>query len=230
MDRKKPECRYLPVTEIRREFQDTWSYFLSFPDTSDPITTFVPGQYIHLVAPNAPVSKPTVRHMSIASIPEDGHLRLAMSLASRSPYKQAFRRLKPGDTLGVFGVSGTFTLQTLTPGTPLIFIAGGIGITPIMSLIRHIAAGSLDHPWKLLHVANTPLFKNEIADIFPDHPRLYCNRSGIDSSLETLLPSPQPTNQHYFISGSNSFLHALTSRMVARGITPATIHTEDFDH
>ncbi|KGE70965.1 ferredoxin--NADP reductase [Spirochaeta lutea] len=246
-----PWLHTLKVSAIRHEFDDTWSYFLELPPEKNPALTFIPGQFIHLVAPGAPVSKPTVRHMSIASIPEDGHLRIAMSLASGSPYKQAFRSLRPGQYLQVFGITGSFSLASLPEKTPLVFIAGGIGITPIMSLMRHIADKQLNHPWGLIHVANTHLFRSEIDQLFPENPRIYCSRHGIDSALDSpglpareaeerpQIGTPPPGQGHrtfevqstqYFLCGSGGFLASITRKLLDRGIPPESIRTEDFDH
>lgn len=250
-EERQPWLHTLRVSSIRREFDDTWSYFLELPAQEIPALSFIPGQFIHLVAPGSPVSKPTVRHMSIASIPEDGHLRIAMSLASGSPYKQAFRSLRPGQYLQVFGITGAFTLDSLPERTPLVFIAGGIGITPIMSLMRHIAEKQLNHPWSLIHVANTHLFRSEIDQRFPENPRIYCSRRGIDSALDSLgLPvrkaedrprmgTPPPGRGHrafevrsaqYFLCGSGGFLETISRKLQDRGISPESIRREDFDH
>ena len=52
-----------------------------------------------------------------------------------SRYKQALRRIAPGDRIGVQGPLGDFTLP-VGSDRPLVFLAGGIGITPFLAMIR----------------------------------------------------------------------------------------------
>lgn len=98
--------------------------------------SFVAGQYT-LLTVSAPIGddpKGPNRCMSIASAPFEDHLFFAMR-ESESGYKKAVAALRVGDELVVGAPIGHFTL---IPGDqrPVVFLVGGIGITPARSILR----------------------------------------------------------------------------------------------
>ena len=81
---------------------------------------------------------------------------------------------KIGDILTVEGGSGDFH-YTGNDSQPLALIAGGIGITPIASIIRYIDQAKLQVPTTLVYSASTPselLFRNEFEAIYTRNPNL----------------------------------------------------------
>ncbi|MDF3129031.1 FAD-dependent oxidoreductase [Kiritimatiellaeota bacterium B1221] len=188
---------------------------------------FTAGQYLHLVAPGEDIDRKTVRHMSIATSPLEEGLLISMDLSSESPYKQKFEELSMGGKVKIFSLSGLFTLADLPAGTPLVFIAGGIGITPIRSLIKDIELRGLDHPWTLVHVASKGfLYEKTLSELEGEQHRI--GRSEIESTLDACLqPEKGPA---VFISGSESFIESLKSLVVQRGIPESRIRLENFDH
>lgn len=102
---------------------------------------FSPGQYLELDVPHRrPDSRGTRREFSIASAPEDLPLvRIAFKDGSQSSYKRALAAVEPGATLAVTGVWGDFVLPP-RPTAPVLLVAAGIGVTPFVSQLRHLAA------------------------------------------------------------------------------------------
>lgn len=99
---------------------------------------FVPGQYIELTIPHSSDFRGTRRYFSISSAPTaEGPLTVAISTPERSSsFKRALLELEPGAEVRATGVGGDFTLPAST-GTPLLLVAGGIGITPFASQLAH---------------------------------------------------------------------------------------------
>ncbi|MBZ0114802.1 MAG: FAD-dependent oxidoreductase [Thermoanaerobaculia bacterium] len=91
---------------------------------------FEPGQ--HAMVKIATPSGADDRFLSIASAPSDDHLDFAVRL-SDSDFKQAFSRLKPGDPVNLIGPAGRFQRD---PNRPALLLSGGIGITPLRSMLR----------------------------------------------------------------------------------------------
>jgi ferredoxin-NADP reductase len=97
---------------------------------------------------------------SIASAPyetaRDGWLEFLIKVDGSTRFGAVVDSLQPDTPVGVEGPMGTFTLPDLSPGVPLLFIAGGTGIAPLRSMILetiHIAKhGSL----ALVYSARTP--------------------------------------------------------------------------
>lgn len=212
----------LELVSTRHEYDDTFTYEMR---TRKPVR-FRAGQYVHLVAPDSPLERASVRHMSPASSPREGNLTFTMDLSSGSPYKKKFLDLKPGDSLKLFGITGGFTLAGLGAKDSIVFIAGGIGITPIRSLIRDMELGGRRRDWVLLHVGREHLYKDEFSQLPNKQYRI--GRTEIPSMLDKLVAN-RP-DSWYFVSGSNSFITDLGAMLQERGIPEQKIRTEDFDH
>ena len=105
--------------------------------------SFAPGQYLELDVPHRrPDAKGTRRPFSILSAPEDLPLvRVAYrdGVGAQSSYKRALAAAEPGDTFAVTGVWGDFLLPA-DPAAPILMVAAGIGVTPFVSQLRHLAA------------------------------------------------------------------------------------------
>jgi glycine betaine catabolism B len=101
---------------------------------------FRAGQYMELTIPHAKADIRGLRRMfSIASAPvERDIIRFGLNTAERSSsFKTALLALEPGEVVSATGVGGDFLLPR-EPSRRLLFVAGGIGITPFMSHLEQI--------------------------------------------------------------------------------------------
>ncbi|MEV7397720.1 FAD-binding oxidoreductase [Aeromicrobium sp. NPDC092404] len=101
--------------------------------------SFQPGQYAELTVPHAgPDGRGSRRSFSIASPPDpEGRVSFALRVPeSSSSFKKALLALEPGDTVQATGIGGDFLLPP-DPSVPVLLVAGGIGITPFLSQLRH---------------------------------------------------------------------------------------------
>jgi ferredoxin-NADP reductase/Na+-transporting NADH:ubiquinone oxidoreductase subunit NqrB len=100
--------------------------------------TFVPGQYLELSLPHSGMDgRGARRTFSISSPPEPGRVAVTLRVPERSSsFKKALLALEPGDRVRGTGIGGDFVWPT-DPQTPLLLVAGGIGITPFLSQLRH---------------------------------------------------------------------------------------------
>ena len=98
---------------------------------------FEAGQYVVLRLANlvAPDTRAGVRSFSISSAPYENDLAFTMR-QGMSGFKQTMYALKPGETIVATGPVGHFTLSHATNGFPIVFLVGGIGITPVRSILK----------------------------------------------------------------------------------------------
>ena len=104
-----------------------------------------PGQYamVRLETEEGPDMRP----LSIASAPHDATLQFATRLGP-SAFKRALVALRPGAAVKVSRPMGSFHFE---PSRPAVIVTGGIGITPLRSMLRDAAATGHDQPIRLMY-------------------------------------------------------------------------------
>ena len=130
---------------------------------------YQPGQYfwVELVDPPYTDEKGPRRHITIVTSPTE---RGIMGLCTRirdTAFKRSLEELPEGAPVEVEEPKGTFVLPE-DPDAPLVFIAGGIGITPFRSMVRYMADRGLDLPVTLIYSnrdSESTAFLDELREI-----------------------------------------------------------------
>lgn len=176
------------VVEIRQETPKVKSLILDMPDW----TTHLAGQHVD-VRLTAEDGYQAQRSYSIASPPDDKYLMLTVERIEDgdvSPYLTD--ELRVGDRIELRGPIGGYFVwdprDRKNEGSPLFLVAGGSGIVPLMSMIRHRANSQNKVPTKLLyssHSYDDVIYREELDRI-----------SANDSSLRVIhtLTRRQPQN------------------------------------
>lgn len=127
---------------------------------------FEPGQYLELNVPHAhPDSRGQRRVFSIVASPGDETISIGMKIPSKpSTFKRALMNLKPGVTLYATRIAGDFVLPK-NDDTPVVCIAGGIGITPFVSYTM-----STGRPMTLIYAVHD-VVELSFVDILKHHAR-----------------------------------------------------------
>lgn len=135
---------------------------------------FTPGQTIALTLPQAdPDATPLKHTFSLVSAPHEDTLCVATRLRD-TPYKKALAALSPGAALQFSGPYGKLTLPA-SAERPLVLVAGGIGITPYISMLRHATHAGTPHQFTLLYSnrrAEDAAFADELHDLAGLNPKL----------------------------------------------------------
>jgi ferredoxin-NADP reductase len=183
------------------------------------------------------------RTYSIASAPEEDLVRITVELVEDgevSPYLAG--ELAPGDVFEIRGpVGGYFTWSADEPG-PLLLVAGGAGLVPLMSMLRHRAARAVAVEAHLLVSARSDddvLYRDELEHLGPRDglsiARTYTRgappgwtgwRRRVDAAMLAEV-SPGPAAR-CFVCGPTPFVESVTDLLVADGHDPRKVHAERF--
>lgn len=109
----------------------------------DRAVQYAPGQYMEWTLPHASADRRGIRRFfTIASAPSEEHVKLGVRIGQKpSSFKKALVQLPEESVLTACNVAGDFTLPR-DANHKLVFIAGGIGVTPFRSMIQHCLATS----------------------------------------------------------------------------------------
>jgi ferredoxin-NADP reductase len=188
------------------------------------------------------------RSYSIASAPEDPHVALTIERIDDgevSPYLAD--ELQPGDELELRGpIGGPFTWEA-ADGGPLLLLAGGSGLVPLMAMLRHHEAAASDADVRLLvsvRRLGDLLFREELAHHAqragvsvqvtltreqPDGRDGIVSHAGrIDAPMLTALGPPPDAALRAYVCGPTPFVEHAADLLVALGHDPAAVRTERF--
>jgi ferredoxin-NADP reductase len=112
-----------------------------------PLFEYTAGQYAYFNLDDVVGDdKGPTRHFTISSSPAENFIMLSTKIRD-SPYKQRLSNLEGGDKVNVSGAEGEFVLPE-DYSKPVIFLSGGIGVTPFRSMINYAADKQL--PLKII--------------------------------------------------------------------------------
>lgn len=130
------------VKSVLRETHDVWTLEME-PPAGHARFDFRPGQFQFLTLLRGERSLPVEEHpFTIVSSPEAR--RLAASIKESGDFTRTVGRTRPGDLVAVRGPYGRFSYTYRPEERDLVFIAGGIGITPLLSMLRHMRDHAVD--------------------------------------------------------------------------------------
>jgi ferredoxin-NADP reductase len=209
---------------------------MAFRFTKPPGFAFKPGQAITLFLTDPP-PEPNSRQriFSLVSAPFEAELAVATRMREGSAFKRALKSLPPGAKLELKGPRGVMTLHE-ERSRAAVFIAGGIGITPFMSMLRQAAHDRLDQPLFLLcsnrRQEDTP-FLGELQDLERQSGsfRLLARMTDRDGFVDEATirhfvgDAPAPV---YYLAGPPAMVEAMKKLLRAAGISDPDVRSEQF--
>lgn len=204
---------------------------------------FKAGQYFFLTLPKLfyPDERGLRRHFSIISSPnEKGILAMATRL-SDSGFKKTLQELPIGSEVEAGPIAGVFVLPE-SFNQPLVFIAGGIGITPFMSMLRYAQEEKLPANITLIYSNRNQAataFLKELQDLSKKIPNLKLvltmtedenwqgeNRMVDASFIKDYTSNLQ--NPYFFVVGPPPMTDAVLGELKEIGVEDQNIKIEKF--
>lgn len=229
---------------VRREevAQGTMAFHFEKPDGF----SFKPGQAIDLILtdPENPDTEIGRHAFSLVSAPYQNELVIATRMRD-SAYKHALGSLPMGGAAKLEGPFGSLTLHG-DATRPAVFIAGGIGITPFMSILRHTVKDPHTRDLSLIYANRKPedaAFLDELKQIAKANERfkliatitqkgesglLWDGRTGpIDSALIAGVVEGKPAPVYYVV-GPPGLIQAVNTALNNIWVSDDDIRSEGF--
>jgi ferredoxin-NADP reductase len=238
------EWRVASVVGVRQETRSTRTLVLDVPQWPGHRA----GQHVdvRLVAEDGYQAQ---RSYSIASAPEATNVELTIERLDDgevSPYLCDV--LQPGDGLELRGPIGGYFVWDVRHGGPILLVAGGSGIVPLMAMLRHharsVAAGATPIAVRLLYSARGSgdvIFRDELAhlssgrDVRVDYtftrsapPEWRGYRRRIDREMLGEVAWPAASGARAFVCGPTPLVESVATLLVELGYEPARVRTERF--
>jgi ferredoxin-NADP reductase len=230
---------------VRRELvaEGTMAFHFSKPDGYE----YQPGQSFQMTLIDPPPkedSRGATREFTIASAPHETELMIAMRLRD-SAFKDFLKDAPPGTTVTISEADGDLVLHR-DVSRPAVLVAGGIGITPFLSIARHAAHESLQHPLYLFYSNWRPelaAFLSELEDLQQTNPqlRLIATMTAADTSAQPwsgatgvidaeLLQRhlPDLTSPVYYLAGPPPMALAMLDLLQDLGVDDDAIKSAEF--
>jgi ferredoxin-NADP reductase len=233
--------RLANVVEVRPETDRVVTLALEVPDWDGHL----PGQHVD-VRLTAEDGYRAERAYSIASSPDGGRIELAVERLEDgevSPYLAG--ELRPGDQLELRGPVGGYFVWEPGRGGPLLLVAGGSGVAPLMAMVRYRAATGREVPARLLYSSRTEedvIFREELERLADAGDGLTVTHAltraqppgwaGYARRIDAVMleevgwrPGERPL---IYVCGPTRLVEAVAGDLVALGHDPVRVKTERF--
>lgn len=222
------------------------------PVDGGAILSFRPGQYLTLNLP-VPGHGPLLRHYSLSSAPNGRSYRISVKheVAPVNGVPDGLgssflhRQLSVGDIVDVAPPAGSFTAPA--GDGPLFLLAGGVGITPLLSMAENELAQETKRPLHLFHAVRDrahQAFGKQLRTLAAAHDNLSVSilfeqvagddQPGQDHDAEgridpaAIAALPQAAGAHFMACGPKAFMASVIKGLRAAGVPADRIRYEFF--
>ena len=203
--------------------------------------SFTAGQFMKMLLPHPNADERGEMHFfTISASPTETYLANTTKFSQpSSTFKQTLRVLEPGARVEITGPYGEFVLPP-DEKQPLVFVAGGIGVTPYRSILKYLVDTNQTRPIQLLYAANQP---QELAfrELFDHLPRPIAITYMVSQSNESWSGAVGQLSgakiqelaggldgKLVYLSGPKPMVQAFKDQLLELGINEAKIMTDYF--
>ena len=236
--------RELVLIDVTKECEGIKSFYFKAKDSAK-LVRHIAGQFLPIrIKTDNPKYKDIIRTYSLSMIPNEDVYRISVKKVDGGLISSYLHdSLNIGDSIEAMIPTGLFTLRESSTENPLVFISGGIGITPLISMLYYEALKRKNITF-IQAVINSSVhpFKNDIdyfADInglknfvFYSDP-LKSDIKGIDYTekgyvTKEWLEKNTPLNGDFYFCGPPPFMNSVKKSLSELGVPEDRIHFESF--
>jgi predicted ferric reductase len=230
------------VDRVQAERGNAWT--LTLRPLGHAGTTFAPGQFAWITVARSPFAD--LEHPFSFSSSAEQKGGLSFTIKELGDFTEQIPALSPGTRVYVDGPFGAFSIDRRPDARAYVFIAGGIGITPIMSMLRTMRDRNDSRSCLLIYAARSlreMTFREELValegelnlhtQLVPSIPHdTWAGPSGrLTPELMDQLLSPTYREEQCeaYLCGPLPMMDAVESSLIALGIPRRRIHSERFN-
>ncbi|KXF80216.1 NO-inducible flavohemoprotein [Enterovibrio coralii] len=237
--------RRFRVIEKRKE-SDVITSFVFAPEDDKPVASFKPGQYIGIYLEPEVFENREIRQYSLSDKPNGKTYRISVKRDPQGTVSNYLHdHVQEGDVVELAPPTGDFFFQS-TSDTPVALISGGVGQTPMLSMIETLT-GNHQAGIHWLHAAENGqhhAFSHRIGELMHqdtnvqravwyrepqdnDQPGEHFDHSGnmVLTQVEGLLDS---TTRHFYLCGPVGFMQYVAKQLTDAGVAADRIFYECF--
>lgn len=223
------------VTEVRHLSATTIGFTLEVDDRE--ALSFLPGQYVNVAVPGAGVT----RSYSFSSGPEDRTVSFLVRITEGGAMSTYLREhAQVGDKLDFTGPMGTFFLRETR--RPVLMLAGGTGLAPLLGMLETFTGGELTHPVHLVYGVSSDADLVEVdklrhyAEVLDGFTFDHCVVDEASSAPKKGYVTDHVEPRHLnggdvdvYLCGPPPMVDAVREYLSAEGITPTNFYFEKFN-
>jgi len=227
------------IVERKDRESDIITSFVLRPEDGGPVLRHRPGQYLTFWV-DLPGHHPLKRNYSISSAPDDHTYRISVKREPDGVVSGWLHdTVEPGAMLKVAPPAGEFFLPE-KPERPIVLVSGGIGLTPLVSMLETVARTKPDHSIQHIHgTLNGATHARALTAATPHTTTFYAEPRPEDQigrdhdhagliSVDWLRKHTPLAEADYFLCGPRPFLRDFVTGLSAAGVPPGRIHYEFF--
>jgi ferredoxin-NADP reductase len=198
---------------------------------------YMAGQFIEISLPHSADKRGERRWFTLSSSPRDELISVTTRLSAEpSSFKKLLRTLEPGDVIHASQPMGDFVLPR-DRTIPLLFVAVGIGITPIKSILSYLEASSEKRTMHILYAAKSEeelIYKDMVtrmdqnARFYIQNPKEATAMSRKISSQDIFQAATGIGNPYIYLSGPEEAVEELFTELREAGIKNSRLVTDYF--
>lgn len=241
------------VVQKKVKESDVITSFYLVPEDKGAISDFLPGQYVSVKVDIPGETYTHIRQYSLSDAPGKQYYRISVKKEAATNEQPAgivsnylHDHVQEGDVLELSAPAGDFTLD-MTKETSVVLISGGVGITPLLSMVNTLIMKQPERKVTFIHAAvngNVHAFDSHMARLTEEHGSLsyyICYQSPSETdrqkphfakegfiNLEWIQSVVQDQHADFYFCGPIPFMKTVYHALKEWGVPEENIHYEFF--